>query len=127
MFKSVLLVVLSFLTLSLAQLTSAPHRVRNDNTVTQSSSGEASAFGRNKSNLRNKAKKQRDLQAVSMSLPQEETTPDLAPDPVTPYNCVKDEPCAEGYYCSCRFNCNFCSSVPMYFVPDFCGTCLPNN
>ena len=38
--------------------------------------------------------------------------------------CTGDDECDDGSTCACRFNCLFCSDVPMFHVPWYCGTCV---
>ena len=76
MFKSILLIAVSFIAVSTAQIANAPQRIRGDNAIV----GEKNAFGRTKTtNLRNS---ERDLQA-SMSMivvEEEESVPVEVPD-----------------------------------------------
>ena len=70
MFKSILLIAVSFIAVSTAQIANAPQRIRGDNAIV----GEKNAFGRTKTtNLRNS---ERDLQAsMSMVVEVEEPVP----------------------------------------------------
>ena len=75
MFKSILLIAVSFIAVSTAQIANAPQRIRGDNAIV----GEKNAFGRTKTtNLRNS---ERDLQA-SMSMVVEVEEPVEEPVPV---------------------------------------------
>lgn len=75
MFKSILLIAVSFIAVSTAQIANAPQRIRGDNAIV----GEKNAFGRTKTtNLRNS---ERDLQAsMSMVVEVEEPVPVEIPD-----------------------------------------------
>ena len=109
MVKSIIVLALSIIAVSSAQIASTPHRIRGGNAVTQQ---EGNSFGRiddNNNNLRSNML--RDLQ-LSMSMPagQDET-------PV-PVGCMDDDECPEGSSCDCWLSCRFC-------LPEFApyGTC----
>jgi hypothetical protein len=57
-----------------------------------------------------------------------EENPTSSPTPLTGgtagTTCSGDDDCDAGLNCSCRFNCLFCSDIPMLHVPWYCGTCV---
>mmetsp|Transcript_2378 Transcript_2378/g.5038 ORF Transcript_2378/g.5038 Transcript_2378/m.5038 type:complete len:139 (-) Transcript_2378:266-682(-) len=136
MVKSVLLLVLSVLAVSSAQLANVPQpqRVRDDHTVVQSSSkNQDNAFGRSKSNLRSGGKKQRNLQAMSIefSMPAEveENAETAAIEEVEVLEveqgsfCTGPDGCSGGTTCTCVLNCLLCLDDPRFQLDSLCGTC----
>ena len=107
MVKSIIILALSIIAVSSAQIASTPQRIRGGNAVTQQ---EGNSFGRrNDDNSNLRSTMLRELQ-LSMSMP--------AGGDETPVGCMDDDECPEGSSCDCWLSCRFC-------LPEFapCGTC----
>lgn len=144
--KSILL-LLSILAVTSAQLLSVPKRARGDNKLVGKSPQEQDgAFGRKaSSNLRKGNTNLRHLeQSMSMSMDftvddtadsmtplqeeapiekPEEAEPEV-PEPASGQTCKASSECmTAGQSCQCRFNCIFCSDITFLHFAAFCGVC----
>ena len=141
MVHKTLLIILSVLALTSAQLLNVPKRARGGNKLVGKSPQEQDgAFGRRaSSNLRNGNMHLRQLeQSMSMSMDftvddtadeapivKPEVTAVPAPAPAAgDQACQIDDDCVgEGEYCQCRFSCIFCSDITFIHFNAFCGVC----